>query len=695
MKRIVLPSLGLAEELKREYPFAAEKIVVLPNPVELERMKVPADFDRPAFRSAHGIGTDDVVLVFVALGHFERKGLPQVLDAMASMKSPRLKLCVVGGEQGLIAGYQEKCQGIGIADQVVFAGMQKDVRPFLWSADAFVLPSFYETFSLGTFEAAAAGLPVLVSHLYGVNEFLVDGKNGYLIDTTAEGVRTGLQRLLASRRRNARASEPRPLRAYDRTGLMHFSTAGRKSMQLDYARPRRRRKGIGFPMWAVLVGGYTCFGRDFAYLGIAPLFIGEAYLGYSILRNLRNWTGRFLNDCFRLKMLPLAIMMHMMWGITEVIRASLLGRSLLQAIRTAAFNYYPLFLLIGIAVGWSLTLPYLLRVLKYIIVIFGFRAIGTMLGMDWMSPANCAIAAVFTIAIWNELKGWKLRVPFLVLALIPVFFTGLHGRGTVLGLVAGVVAVAASSWKRLMQSIVIGIGGTMLMFVVGPLIPGPNGGAPPLDPVVQVARSSWRPVNRILQFASSSGGRADASPGVTGESWTIFSMPAERQCGVSPSGEMPSMSSRPPSLRLLGKGEAVSIADLTPDGADIHTPHNITIYCIYYTGYIGLAIFFLMLAAIWYRGTQLNFRTLRTLYSASFWCTLLVAVTGNFLEAPFGAIPFYLLQGVLIGLDQKMTAEARYARRVQAEWEREEWAQAEAERIERLTPAARVQREAV
>jgi glycosyltransferase involved in cell wall biosynthesis len=198
VKRIVVPSLGLAAELKQEYPFVAEKIVVLPNPVELDRMKIPADFDRGQFRASHGIGLDDVLLVFVALGHFERKGLPQVLDAMVSLKMPQLKLCVVGGEADLIAAYRQKCSDMGLGNQVVLVGMQKDVRPFLWSAEAFVLPSYYETFSLVTFEAAAAGVPVLVSRLYGVEEFLVDGKNGFLIDTTSEGVRGGLQRLLAS-----------------------------------------------------------------------------------------------------------------------------------------------------------------------------------------------------------------------------------------------------------------------------------------------------------------------------------------------------------------------------------------------------------------------------------------------------------------------------------------------------------------
>jgi glycosyltransferase involved in cell wall biosynthesis len=198
VKRIVVPSEGLAAELKKEYPFAAEKIIILPNPVELERMKAPADFDRAVFRSARGVGPGDVLLVFVALGHFERKGLPQLLDAMVALKMPQLKLCVVGGQADLIEAYKRKCKDMQLDGQVIFAGMQTDTRPFLWSSEGFVLPSYYETFSLVTFEAAAAGVPLLVSRIYGVEEFLVDGENGYLIDTTSEGVRGGLQRLLAS-----------------------------------------------------------------------------------------------------------------------------------------------------------------------------------------------------------------------------------------------------------------------------------------------------------------------------------------------------------------------------------------------------------------------------------------------------------------------------------------------------------------
>ena len=89
-------------------------------------------------------------------------------------------------------------------------------------------------------------------------------------------------------------------------------------MQLDHATPRRRSKVSQFPMWGVVLAGFTSFGRDFAYLGIAPLFVAEAYLGYAIWRNQRNWISRFVHDCMNFRWLPLAICLHLLWGMFEV-----------------------------------------------------------------------------------------------------------------------------------------------------------------------------------------------------------------------------------------------------------------------------------------------------------------------------------------------------------------------------------------
>ena len=196
VKRIVVPSQGLSRELIAEYPYTREKIRIIPNCVELERMRMPSDFDREGFRKNLGADPEDLVLVFVALGHFERKGLPLLLEALRRLSDPRLKLLVVGGQPDLLAAYRSRVEELGLKGKLVFVGMQRDVRPYLWAADAFAFPSFYETFSLVSFEAAAARLPLIVAPLHGVEEFLRDGENGILVERTPEGVAEGIARFL-------------------------------------------------------------------------------------------------------------------------------------------------------------------------------------------------------------------------------------------------------------------------------------------------------------------------------------------------------------------------------------------------------------------------------------------------------------------------------------------------------------------
>jgi glycosyltransferase involved in cell wall biosynthesis len=196
-RRIIVPSQGLARELVKEYPFTKGKIHILPNPVNLEQFQPSQTFNRASFRRHLGLDTQDIVLVFVALGHFERKGLPLLLDALRRVNEPRLKLLVVGGETNLIAAYRARVSQMDLQNRVIFAGMQPDVRPYLWAADAFAFPSVYEVFPLVSLEAAASALPLIVTPLYGVEEFIRDGENGILLERTPEGIRRGIERFLA------------------------------------------------------------------------------------------------------------------------------------------------------------------------------------------------------------------------------------------------------------------------------------------------------------------------------------------------------------------------------------------------------------------------------------------------------------------------------------------------------------------
>lgn len=188
VSHLVAPSRGLIRELSDAYPSTAAKVRLVANGVDLDVWRRPEDFDREKFRAEVGVEATDVVLAFVALGQYERKGLPILLEALAESCEPKLKVMVVGGAPNMVAAFRERADRIGLNGNVKFVSTRREIRPYLWSADALALPSHYEVFPLAALEGAAAGLPLLVTRLNGVEEFLRDGKNGLLTQRNVAAV---------------------------------------------------------------------------------------------------------------------------------------------------------------------------------------------------------------------------------------------------------------------------------------------------------------------------------------------------------------------------------------------------------------------------------------------------------------------------------------------------------------------------
>lgn len=199
-KRIVVPSRGLQHEIQADFRLVGKKIEVIANPISVQTFERPESFDGESFRRNLGLKVSDVVCVFCALGHFERKGLPLLMEALRSPALNPIKLVVVGGEPDLIRTYKSRASRLRVDLQMRFVGFQVDARPYLWSADAFILPSAYETFSLAAYEAAAAGLPIIAPRLSGICDLLADGVTGFVIDPSAASITEALGRLLRTPR---------------------------------------------------------------------------------------------------------------------------------------------------------------------------------------------------------------------------------------------------------------------------------------------------------------------------------------------------------------------------------------------------------------------------------------------------------------------------------------------------------------
>jgi glycosyltransferase involved in cell wall biosynthesis len=178
----------------------AERISVVANTVDVERLGREADELAPrrdALRAGAGIGPDDVAVLSVARLAPE-KGLDTLLRAVAAASDPRLVLLLSGS-----GPERERLATLGSE-----LGVRLVLLPELpWeriveryvAADVFALLSRHEPWGVVVNEAAACGLPLVLSDRVGAaHDLLEDGRNGALVPADDVGAAAEAIRALAA-----------------------------------------------------------------------------------------------------------------------------------------------------------------------------------------------------------------------------------------------------------------------------------------------------------------------------------------------------------------------------------------------------------------------------------------------------------------------------------------------------------------
>ena len=144
---------------------------------------------RCARDGASVLGTSDRTdVVFVMMANLRPvKGHAFLLDTIDKVQEsiPRAKFVLVGGgpngEDPSRTEVFDAVKGSRCSGKFVFAGLQRDVGPFLDSADVGVLCSWSEGFSSALLEYTAKGLPCIATDVGSNSELVVDGFNGFLV----------------------------------------------------------------------------------------------------------------------------------------------------------------------------------------------------------------------------------------------------------------------------------------------------------------------------------------------------------------------------------------------------------------------------------------------------------------------------------------------------------------------------------
>lgn len=157
---------------------------------------------REEARGRLGLSPSDRALLMVA-NEWQRKGLGVLLDALALLHDPDIRLILVGRQPP--TAFEEKIRSLNLEGALHYEGPTDDVGWYHAAADLFVLPTQYEAFALAVVEALASGLPVITTRVPGAGDLIQEGVNGLLLADPSDAA--ALSKLIANALADDRLSE--------------------------------------------------------------------------------------------------------------------------------------------------------------------------------------------------------------------------------------------------------------------------------------------------------------------------------------------------------------------------------------------------------------------------------------------------------------------------------------------------------
>jgi len=131
---------------------------------------IPPGVDASAWQPADHAGDGPMKILFVG-ADFDRKGGQILLKAFDALPPGSAVLRLVTRTDIAVRPGVEVYQGLSPNDSLL--------RELFRTSDVFVLPSAFEMFGIAAVEAAAAGLPVIVTSVGGLGDLVVDGVTGF------------------------------------------------------------------------------------------------------------------------------------------------------------------------------------------------------------------------------------------------------------------------------------------------------------------------------------------------------------------------------------------------------------------------------------------------------------------------------------------------------------------------------------
>lgn len=192
---VISPTDAVKNDILRHLHASMRRAPVIPTGVDMERF---SSGDAAVAREKYALDGEKVVL---SVGRVAwEKNLETLLDAAEALTRERDDVVfAVAGKGPAFDHYKAEADRRGLLGKLRFLGFVPDADlPSLYrAANAFLMPSTWETQGIALLEAMAAGLPVAAANTGGPTHFVKPGENGFLFEgrdvaACAEAVRKAL-----------------------------------------------------------------------------------------------------------------------------------------------------------------------------------------------------------------------------------------------------------------------------------------------------------------------------------------------------------------------------------------------------------------------------------------------------------------------------------------------------------------------
>jgi glycosyltransferase involved in cell wall biosynthesis len=175
---VIATSDGVADDLAGAFGVERRRLHVVHNPVDLQRIA-----------SAIGDSLDPALErlwsrpAVVAAGRLaDAKNYPLMLEAFALVRAQSPARLFILGQGELESDLRARVHALGLDDDVVFCGFQRNPWKYIARGDVFLLTSRYEGFGNVLVEAMACRVPVVATASPGTREIVTSGIDGLLVE---------------------------------------------------------------------------------------------------------------------------------------------------------------------------------------------------------------------------------------------------------------------------------------------------------------------------------------------------------------------------------------------------------------------------------------------------------------------------------------------------------------------------------